>query len=341
MIIIIFFCALIAFSLSAVCGGGAGLLLMPVLGVYLPASRLPAALSIGSTFSSLSRVFIFYKNIRWNIVAWFVPAAIPSVILGAFLLRFINPLYLEIIMGLFLIGNLPEIFKKKSSDNTNQNNPKLQLLIIGFLAGFLSGLTGAVGLLFNRFYLRYGMTKEEIIATRAANEITLHIIKLVLYGFFGLLSGQVISIGITIAIAGVCSAWVMKWGLKFITEISFRKIGYAAMVISGISMLTQSSAGIFTQNNAQVTWAPFANGVESKLQWQNSHMAIEFEYNEGFEYEQQIPLSQLSLDKQQYVLDQKGHADKFVVEEVFGIGTHSYEAYYYSNGRLSKKIDFE
>src|SRR5882757_4224725 len=104
MIFLIFFCALIAFSLSAVCGGGAGLLLMPVIGLYLPASRLPAALSIGTTFSSLSRVVLFYKSIKWSVVKWFVPAAVPSVIVGALLLRFINPLYLEIIMGLFLLG---------------------------------------------------------------------------------------------------------------------------------------------------------------------------------------------------------------------------------------------
>jgi uncharacterized membrane protein YfcA len=41
-LVILFICALLAFSLSAVCGGGAGLLLMPAIGFYLPSAQLPA-----------------------------------------------------------------------------------------------------------------------------------------------------------------------------------------------------------------------------------------------------------------------------------------------------------
>jgi uncharacterized membrane protein YfcA len=339
-LILIFSCAVIAFSLSAVCGGGAGLILMPLLGLYLPASRLPSALSIGTTFSSASRVVLFFGNIRWNIVKWFVPAALPAVILGAVLLRFINPIYLEVIMGLFLVGNLPSLLRQPTKETSNMGSSIL-LLVIGFLAGFLSGLTGAVGLLFNRFYLRYGLSKEQIVATRAANEILLHIVKLVLYAFFGLLTGKVIVIGITIAVAGIVSSWVMKRGLRFISDGLFRKVGYAAMVVSGIAMLGQSISAVFVQNNASITWTPIASGVESKLQWQNSNLAIEFEYNEGFEYEQEINLADLPGEKQAYVLDQKDNSDRIVVEEVFGIGSHSYEAYYYSNGRLTNKIAFD
>jgi hypothetical protein len=243
-------------------------------------------------------------------------------------------------MGLFLVGNLPSLLRQPTKETSNMGSSIL-LLVIGFLAGFLSGLTGAVGLLFNRFYLRYGLSKEQIVATRAANEILLHIVKLVLYAFFGLLTGKVIVIGITIAVAGIVSSWVMKRGLRFISDGLFRKVGYAAMVVSGIAMLGQSISAVFVQNNASITWTPIASGVESKLQWQNSNLAIEFEYNEGFEYEQEINLADLPGEKQAYVLDQKDNSDRIVVEEVFGIGSHSYEAYYYSNGRLTNKIAFD
>lgn len=48
-----------------------------------------------------------------------------------------------------------------------------KLSSIGFLAGFLSGLTGAVGLVFNKFYSHYGLSRDQVIATRAANELLL------------------------------------------------------------------------------------------------------------------------------------------------------------------------
>lgn len=211
---------------------------------------------------------------------------------------------------------------------------------MGFLAGFLSGLTGAVGLLFNRFYLRYGMGKEEIVATRAANEMILHMIKLCLYASFGLLSNKVIVTGITIALAGLLSSWFMKWGLKKISELFFKRIGYASMVVSGIIMLTQSGRLIAYKNNASLSFSPISKGVESKIQWQQANFAIEFEYDEGFEYEQVINLSELPLDKQNFVLTNKKNADTIIVEEVFGLSKHSYEAYFFGNKGLVNKIDF-
>ncbi|NHN86034.1 hypothetical protein GOB93_15490 [Acetobacter musti] len=46
-------------------------------------------------------------------------------------------------------------------------------------------VSGAAELVFNRSCFRPGLRKEEIVATRAANEIMLHILKPGLYGMFG------------------------------------------------------------------------------------------------------------------------------------------------------------
>ena len=162
-------CALFAFSLSAVCGGGAGLILIPLLKTLLPAANVPAALSIGTAASSISRIAVFKSAIDWKIVRWFVPAALPSVWLGAYLLRYLNPLYVELILGLFLVGNLPMLFRTGKPAGTIKDLPIFYLAVIGTAAGFVSGLTGAVGLLFNRFYLLFGLSKEQILATMAAN----------------------------------------------------------------------------------------------------------------------------------------------------------------------------
>jgi uncharacterized protein len=339
VIFLLFIVSILAFCLSAVCGGGASLLLIPILGIVLPAAQVPAAVSIGTVFSSGTRIAVFYKEIRWDVVRWFVPAAMPAVFLGAFLLRFLNPLYLEVIMGFFLVGNLPSLFKKPDTSAV-QHKSKGPLVIIGFLAGFLSGLTGAVGLIFNRFYLRYGLSKEQIVATRAANEILLHAVKLVLYIFFGLISGKAIGIGLTIAIAASISSWIMKAGLKKISTALFQKIGYGAMVLAGVSMLGQSGTRIFSQNNASLSLLPISDGFESKLQWQGANLALEFEYSEGFEFEQEIPMKELSAENQTMVLGKNPTAERIIIEEVFGIGKHSYEAYYLKDGKLVEKIDF-
>lgn len=205
MYFIIVIIAIVSFSISAVCGGGASFILLPALGLMLPAAQVPAALSICTAVSSISRIAVFKQHVRWDIVAWFVPPALPLVWLGAKLLSSINPVWLEFVIGIFVVVNLPFIFKSAKATVAQQTS-KLWLPVIGLAAGFISGLTGAVGLLFNRFYLTYGLSKEEIIATRAANELLLHVIKIVLYGIFGLLSAQAMGAGMTLSIAAIVSA---------------------------------------------------------------------------------------------------------------------------------------
>lgn len=314
-------------------------MLIPVLGQLLPVSQVPAALSIGTFSSSASRLIVFRKNICWSIVIYFVPAALPAVWLGAVLLKYVNPVYLEIAIGVFLVSNLVFLFRKQEIANKQERPAVVKLIAIGFSAGFLSGLTGAVGLLFNRFYLRYGLTKEEIIATRAANEIVLHLFKIVLYGLFGLIGSKVILIGLIVAVSAILSSVSMKWILPRLSDVSFRKIGYGAMVLSGIMMLVQSGQDLFTEKPFSADRNLIAHNPKWKMQQAN--LELEFSYDEGFELEKVIPFSELSVAQQDFVKNKLPQADQIVIEAVYAVNRKpSFEAYYFENQKLIDKIDF-
>lgn len=332
----LFLSSLFAFSISAVCGGGAGLLLIPILKSLVPAAQVPATLSIGTASSSLSRIVVFRSHIVWKIVARFVPAAVPAVWLGAWLLKFINPLYLELILGLFLVGNLPMLLKKGSDSKENHPLPAIYLSVIGLAAGFVSGLTGAVGLLFNRFYLRYGMTKEQIVATRAANEILLHIIKLALYASFGLLTMNAMSFGALIAVAALGASWGMKWLLPKISPSFFKRIGYAAMVVSGLSLFGGAASRLAKDNRASISLIPISGGIQTQVQWRQGYFALEFEYDDGIEFENKISINELPAEKQVTAKKLTNGSDKFILEEVYGINKHYYEVYVFRKGKLEK-----
>lgn len=338
-LLIVFVCSFLAFSISAISGGGAGLVMMPILSNLLPVSQVPSSISIGTFASSASRIIIFRKNISWKIVRYFLPAALPAVWLGAWLLKFINPFYLEVGMGVFLVINLPFVFKKQLAEVEKPPAPAYLLSIIGFLAGFLSGLTGAVGLLFNKFYLRHGLNKEEIIATRAANEIVLHLVKIVLYALFGLITREVIYIGLVIAVSAFLSTFFMKKVLPFVTELFFKRIGYLAMVLSGVFMLTQATRNLMHMNDGAVSFNLVSKGIESKLHWKNASYSLEFKYDEGFEFEQVVGLEDLTEAQQLLVLKEQKGADEFVLEVVHSVHATSYEAYYFVKGKLRNKID--
>jgi uncharacterized membrane protein YfcA len=332
----LFFCAFIAFLLSAVCGGGASFILIPILGIVIPGVQIPAALSLGTTSSSLSRIVILWKNIRWDLVKWFMPPAIFTVWLGARLLSYVNPILLELILGLFLLSNIPYIFKKEPDHKTHQHKNHLSVVLIGLATGFVSGLTGAVGLIFNRFYLTYGLTKQEIVATRAANEVILHIIKLGLYASFGLLTTKAFAYGSLIAIAGIISSFGIKYLLPLISEKIFQKIGYSAMVFSGVFLFAGGLSKITSNNNLQVGFSPISGGLETSVQWKNNDFKLEFEYDEGFEIEQKIGLSELPVNIRSRVVSYIKNTDTYLIEEVFGFRKHYYEVYLWKNGKLSK-----
>lgn len=332
---VLFIATIFAFWISAICGGGASLVLVPLLNLLLPGSVIPFSLTIGTFTSSASRIAVFKKHIRWKIVYWFVPFSVPAVVLGAWVMKFVNPIYLQFIVSLFLLANVPELVRnKKAQTNEEKPYPPYILPIVGFLAGLISGITGAIGLLFNRFYLRYELHKEEIIATRAANEILLHCIKLIVYILLGLYSKNAIWLGLAIAAASVLSSYSIKFILPFLSEFVFRKIGYAAMVFSGIFLMSNSAKQIITQDQIAVSKNKYN---ETTMQWRKSNFVLEFAIDDGLEIERPIQPDELPTNLKIKYDKLLPEYESISLEKVFTLGkAPSYEFYCYKKNALSK-----
>ncbi|QES94099.1 sulfite exporter TauE/SafE family protein [Empedobacter brevis] len=339
-VFLLFIGAILAFWISAICGGGASLILIPILNLIIPTSVVPFSLTIGTFTSSASRIAAFRKSVHWKIFFWFVPFSIPAVLIGAYFIKFINPIYLQVIVAVLLIANVPQLFlNKKQQDKEEKPSPKYILALVGFLAGFVSGITGAIGLLFNRFYLKYGLTKEEIIATRAANEIILHIIKLVIYILLGLYSKNALLLGLTIAFASIISSYTVKYILHLFSDFAFRKVGYAAMVISGITLFYSSAQKIIQQDKVQLTTTNKGDKNETTLKWRNSDFVLEYSLDGEFEIERPIEPQELPKNLLEEYNKISPNYDKINLEKVFKIGEESYEFYCYK-GSILTKLEF-
>ena len=329
---------IIAFWISAICGGGASLILLPILNLLLPNSVVPFSLTIGTFTSSASRIMVFKKHVNKKMFFWFVPFSIPAVLLGAWLIKYVNPNYLQLIVALFLVANLPQLFKSEENEiKSEKPYPKFALAIIGFMAGFVSGITGAIGLLFNRFYLKFGLTKEEIVATRAANEVFLHLIKLIIYILLGLYSNTALWLGLTIAVATIISSYTVKYILPFLSEILFKRIGYATMVVSGIVLLMGTSNKIIEQDKIAFATVQNSNETETSISWRKTDLTLELTIDDGLEIERAIQPNELPshLEEKYSALKQK--YDTIYLEKVFAFRKEpSYEFYCYKNNQLTK-----
>jgi uncharacterized membrane protein YfcA len=337
---LLFLTSLLAFGLSAIAGGGASLLVVPVLGRVVGVAGIPAALSIGTSASSFSRILAFRRAIHWGIVAWFVPAALPMALAGALLLRFLNPAYLQVVMALFLLANLPLLLRPQSAPVEGRPTRR-KTMVVGAAAGFLSGLTGAVGVLFNRFYFTHGLRKEQIVATRATNEVLVHLIKLLVYARLGLLDRDALVAGTVVGVAAILSSLLLKPALHYISQLTFVRVGYAAMVVSGLTLLTDSVARVVRQDRVAFDARPIVSGVDATLHWRDSSLTIEMDYDDGLEIELGRELSDLPPALRALVAAQQPKGTDVAIEEVYGLEGRSFEAYYTRAGRQVRKISFD
>jgi len=254
---------------------------------------------------------------------------------GAYLIKYINPNYLQLIVALFLIGNVPQLFKsKKEEAQLEKPYPRYILAIIGFLAGFVSGITGAIGLLFNRFYLKFGLTKEQIVATRAANEVFLHFIKLVIYIALGLYSQMALWLGLAIAAATIVSSFTVKYILPYLSEHLFRKIGYGAMVIT---LLTGTTDKIIKQDKIAFATIHHKGKDETIVSWRNTDLVLEYTIDGGLEIERPIHSQELPPHLTEKYAALKRNYDTIYIEKVFQFRKEPvYEFYCYKEKQLTK-----
>ena len=205
-----------------------------------------------------------------------------------------NPIYLQFFISVFLLVNVRQLFlSKKMVLESEKPYPKYMLIMVGALASFITWITGTVGLPFNRFYLKYGLSKEEILATKAENEIILHVIKLALYYFVGLFSAESVQMGVVIATGPIISSFTIRHIWLLPSEITFRKIGYVAMTISGIVLLINTDSSFMKLDNPSIPVKPFSLRIGSQLAFRKTHIAIEIEYNEGIHIEHQITMDEI------------------------------------------------
>jgi uncharacterized protein len=335
-LVIVFICTVAAFAVSAVSGGGAGLVLMPVLRAGLAMEQVPVALSLGSAVSSVARIGAFFRHIEWGIVRWFVPSSLPGAFLGAWLLRHVSPVYAEGLVGLFLVANLPMLWRKPRA-GVAKRAPALPLLAgVGALAGVLSGFTGAVGLLFNGFYLRYGLSKERLVATRAANEIVLHGVKLVIYAYFGLVTRESLVVGAVLGGGAIAATLGVRFVLPLISESLFRHVGYASMVLAGAAMLHGAGGELVTRHGLAVEPRRVKGGLDARFQGFGRVATLELRRGEAPELEYEVAFAdlpeRLRARAEALVID----ADLVVVEVIHSLTRRRFELHVWRGDGVEK-----
>ena len=175
--------------LSAIIGMGGGVTLLGIMAIIIPEGYLVVALhGVIQLVSNGTRVTVYRSHIHKNILKKFIAGLIPGLFLSAGLVFALIQYYnvssaaelkidfLKPLIGIYIIWFL--YLRKKGKSVSDK-----AFLWMGGLSGLATVFIGAAGPLIAPFFINRKITKENVIATKAACQFFGHLGKLPIFIF--------------------------------------------------------------------------------------------------------------------------------------------------------------
>lgn len=228
----------VAWFLSMLAGGGSPIILIPVITLLLGSPAVAPVITVGLLVGNLQRSCFFWSEIDWQVTAWYVPGAVTGAMLGVYAFTHIHADWLGILLGLALVAMVLNYWISRWWQPLKGFTIRpWHFLPVAFLNAIGSGLIGSTGPIMNPMYLGYGLEKEAMVATKALNKTTLHIVKLISYLSLGALDQTYLGYGLMMGMAAIPANWLGKQVLQRMTSEQFRQMVFALVAVSGCLML--------------------------------------------------------------------------------------------------------
>ena len=243
-LIILIIAAFITSSISAILGMGGGIILLGIMALIIPEGYMVIALhGIIQLFSNTTRTYIFRQYLKKEIVTQFSKGVFLGLLLSALLIIFLiqlfnvesaNEIKVEILKPLIGVFILWYLFLKKPKKGTL----KKSFGHVGAISGLSTVFIGATGPLIAPFFLDGKLTKNNIIANKAACQMITHLGKIPLFIFFFHVNYMdEYQILIPLIIAVFLGTNLGKSLLQFIPENIFRILFKTALTIIALRLI--------------------------------------------------------------------------------------------------------
>ncbi|SMF27412.1 sulfite exporter TauE/SafE family protein [Pseudobacteriovorax antillogorgiicola] len=176
-ILILFLTALGSSIISGLVGMAGGVTLLAVMTFFFPMHVIVPVHGLVQFVSNSSRTWILREHVhRESFVPFLIGVPIGGVAVWFFLSNLDRP---EWILGIVAALLFYVAFKPKKLPELKLGTKGFWLL--GVAASFLGSLVGATGPLMAPFFARSDFTKEQIVATKAACQLLVHIVKVPIF----------------------------------------------------------------------------------------------------------------------------------------------------------------
>ena len=224
----------VGFTIAGVAGFGGGVVALPVLVWVFGVREAIPILSISQVLSTASRVWLHREAIDWKVVRFFVLGGLPFSVLGSFFFVSIDTTLLVRILGVMM---LLFVVYTRLPVGRDFNMKLWGFVPLGAGTGFGSAFLGIPGPFAAVFYLAYGLAASAYIGTSALGMGLIQAPKLIIFGANGLLTPQVLAMGVGLGVIAAASAYLGKIILRRVPEHVFPRIITTMLLISGVVLL--------------------------------------------------------------------------------------------------------
>ena len=171
---------------------GIGILSVPFLALIFPAKASTGILLPMLAFADLFAVAYYRRHTQWNHIIKLLPPALVGIITGSIVIRHIDDVHLQPIIGIIVIVMLILSYwrNKRSDEEISIPRHFSFAMTIGFFAGLTTQLANAAGPLIVIYLLAMRLEKKKFIGTAAWYFLILNWLKIPLFVWDGRITAE-------------------------------------------------------------------------------------------------------------------------------------------------------
>ena len=215
-------------------GFGVGTIMMPVMALFFDVKVAIFLAAIVHFFNNISRILLYRRNLRLDILLRFGVVSIAGAFLGSFAQLYLQSAWLKTGVGIFLclfamVSLLPFPIRWKF--------PPAVDVAGGFLSGLIGGLIGNQGAIRSLYLLNYRLDKQELIASAAMIAVVIDATRIPVYAVsnYGYLREN-LTLMLLVILASIVGTMIGGRILPKVSYEFFRRIILVAVLGLGIMM---------------------------------------------------------------------------------------------------------
>lgn len=226
--------ALLAEILGTIGGFGSSVFFVPLGNFYFDFYSVLGLTAIFHVSSNLSKIILFKKGLDKKLLLYIGMPSVVFVILGGLLSKFANGLWLEMVLGFFLLlFSLFFLIRKEVKVQPTKKNA----IVGGTLSGFSAGLLGTGGAIRGLTMAAFNLKKNAFIATSAFIDFMIDMTRSFVYYGNGYITKDILIYLPFLIIIGWIGTYLGKRILHHIPQKNFRALSLSLILLIGIITL--------------------------------------------------------------------------------------------------------